>query len=300
MTYEGYLDAIHPDDRELAKTTVERAYSDRAPFMFDHRVQLPDGHVRWIHGRGRVIADETGTPVRMLGTAQDITEQRRIDDLRDSILSAVSHELRTPLTSIIGFAQTLKEKGGQLAETTTREVVDHLAQQARKLDLLLSDLLDLDRLRRGFVQPTFRVTDVGRLVSRLADGYTTDSHPVEVRAARALAEVDAPKVERIVDNLLANATRHTPRGTVIRVVVEESDEGVLIRVEDRGPGIVEEERERIFEIFNRGAARRGQPGTGIGLSLVSQFAALHGGRAWVEGNPGGGSSFRVFLPARRP
>src|SRR3989442_8612287 len=146
----------------------------------------------------------------MLGPARDSPEQKRIDDLRDSILSAVSHEVRTPLTSIVGFALTLKEKGGRLAEETSREVVDHLAQQARKLDLLLSDLLDLDRLRRGFVQPKFRVTDVGRLVTQIAEGYPGDSHPVEGRAARALAEVDAPKVERIVDNLLANATRHTP------------------------------------------------------------------------------------------
>ena len=90
----------------------------------------------------------------MVGTSQDITERKRVDELRDSILSAVSHELRTPLTSIIGFAVTLKEKGASLAEQTRTEMVDHLADQAHKLERLLSDLLDLDRLRRGFVQPT--------------------------------------------------------------------------------------------------------------------------------------------------
>ena len=299
IDYESYLRRVHPQDRELVQHAVSKAAAEQRPFAFEHRIRLSGGRVRWVQGRGRVILDESGTPVRMVGTSQDITERKRIDDLRDSILSTVSHELRTPLTSIIGFALTLKDRGGQLAEETRRQMVDHLAQQARRLDLLLSDLLDLDRLRHGFVQPRFRVTDLGTLVGRVASSHDDASHPIEVQATRALAEVDAPKVERIVDNLLVNATRHTPRGTVIRVVVGESEGGVLIRVEDRGHGVPQEERERIFEIFNRGGQDEAQPGTGIGLSLVAQFAALHGGRAWVEENPGGGASFRVFLPTRR-
>jgi PAS domain S-box-containing protein len=299
MTYERYLESLHPEDRELARRTIEAAQAAGMPFAFDHRITLPDGRVRWIHGSGRVIVDDTGTPVRMLGTSQDITERRQIDELRDSILSAVSHELRTPLTSIIGFAVTLKEKGGHLAETTQREMIDHLARQANKLDGLLSDLLDLDRLRHGLVRPTFRATDIGRLVTQVASGHVSDTHEIDVRAVSAIAEVDAPKVERIVDNLLANALRHTPAGTGVSVRVEAAQGGVLIAVDDSGPGVAEEHRELIFEIFNRGGGNDRAPGTGIGLSLVAQFTALHGGRAWVEESPAGGASFRVFLPEQQ-
>jgi signal transduction histidine kinase len=97
-----------------------------------------------------------------------------------------------------------------------------------------------------------------------------------------------------------NALKHTPDGTDVTVSVEQRDGGVLIAVDDRGPGIAEDERDAIFEIFNRG----GNPttrtaGAGVGLALVAQFTALHGGRAWVEENPGGGASFRVFLPGKR-
>jgi PAS domain S-box-containing protein len=300
ITYERYLETIHPNERELARTTIEGALAVAAPFAFDHRVTLPDGRERWIHGSGRVITDETGAPTRMLGTAQDITERRKIDELRDSILSAVSHELRTPLTSILGFAITLREQGGLLAEETRREMIDHLARQAKKLDSLLSDLLDLDRLRHGFVRPSFRVTDIGRLVTQVASGHVSDTHEIDVRVVSAVAEVDAPKVERIVDNLLANAVSHTPPGTGVSVRVETGRGGVLIAVDDSGPGVAEEYREAIFEIFNRGGDHDGTPGTGIGLSLVAQFTALHGGRAWVEPSPAGGASFRVFLPERRP
>ena len=301
IDYETYVSRVHPDDRERVQSSVREALAAREPFAFDHRIQLGDERTRWVQGRGRVIVDDSGTPVRLVGTSQDITERKRVDELRDSILSAVSHELRTPLTSIIGFAVTLKEKGASLAEQTRTEMVDHLADQAHKLERLLSDLLDLDRLRRGFVQPSFRESDVGELVAQVASGYAASNRTIEVDADHALAEIDPPKVERIIDNLLANAVKHTPPGTAIRVVVREQDGGVLVEVNDRGSGIADAERTAIFEIFNRGSGgtsdRSG--GTGIGLSLVAQFTAMHGGRAWVEDNPGGGSSFRVFLPARR-
>ena len=300
MSYERYLDSIHPDDRELARRTIEDAFAKGDSFLFDHRVELPDGPVRWIHSRGQVIVDETGVPARMLGTAQDITERKRIDELRDSILAAVSHELRTPLTSIIGFAVTLKENAAGLEERTRKKMIDHLVEQSRKLDHLLSDLLDLDRLRHGFINPRFRSTDVGLLVDQVASGHSSETHEIRIETGLAVAEVDAPKVERIVDNLLSNALNHTPVGTEILVRVKSVAGGVMIAVDDRGPGVAETQRETIFEIFNRGGSDDHVPGTGIGLSLVAQFTALHGGRAWVEENPGGGASFRVFLPERQP
>jgi signal transduction histidine kinase len=299
VTYESYLERVHPEDRELVRGRVARARADGQPFAYDHRIVLSDGRVRWVHGRGRVIVDETGAAARMVGTSQDVTERRRLDELRDNILATVSHELRTPLTSILGFAVTLRERGAGLARETRADMVEHLVEQARKLERLLSDLLDLDRLRHGVVRPSFRTTDVGRLVERVAAEHRSDGRPVEVRADAVLASVDAPKVERIVDNLLANALKHGPAGTEVCVRVEREDDAVLIAVEDRGPGVGETEREAIFELFNRGEASSSVAGAGIGLSLVAQFAALHGGRAWVDENPGGGASFRVLLPARR-
>ena len=299
MTYKRYLDSVHPADREQARRIVERALESGASFDFDHRVVLPDDSVRWIHGAGRVIVDGSGAPSRMVGTAQDITERKRIDDLRDSILSAVSHELRTPLTSIIGFAITLKDKGASLAQRTRDEMVEHLAQQAQKLDRLLADLLDLDRLRHGFVRPSFHSTDVRELAAQVASDHRSNTHSIDIQGTPVIAEVDAPKVERILENLLANAVNHTPPGTNISILVEARDSGVLISVDDDGPGVAHEDREAIFGIFDRGSAGDRMPGTGIGLSLVAQFTALHGGSAWVEESSSGGASFRVFLPERQ-
>jgi PAS domain S-box-containing protein len=299
VTFESFLEQVHPDDRAVVRDRVERAYGDGRPFVFEHRLVHPDGTVRWSLSRGRVVTDERAHPVRMVGTAQDVTERKQLDELRDSILATVSHELRTPLTSILGFSITLQERGEALDEETRAEIAAHLTSQGRKLDRLLSDLLDLDRLRFGHMLPSFHETDVAQLVRQVARGFDSD-HPVSVHGESVLAEVDGPKIERIVENLIGNAVKHTPPGTEIDVFVAREDGGVLIRVDDRGAGIAEEDREAIFDPFNRGGATVAErPGTGIGLTLVAQFASLHGGRAWVEENPGGGASFRVFLPRRR-
>ena len=115
-----------------------------------------------------------------------------------------------------------------------------------------------------------------------------------------MIRVDAAKVERIVENLLANTARHTPANSRIWVSVVPHEGGALIAIEDDGPGIPEEMRESIFEPFLQGPeAPQHSPGVGVGLTLVKRFAELHGGRAWVEDRTGGGASFRVFLPDGR-
>ena len=118
-----------------------------------------------------------------------------------------------------------------------------------------------------------------------------------MEADPVLVSVDGAKVERIVENLIANTARHTAADTPIWIWVRAHDGGVLIVVEDAGPGVPAELRETIFRPFEQGPERSAHaPGVGIGLSLVGRFAKLHGGRAWVEDRPGGGASFRVWLP----
>jgi signal transduction histidine kinase len=123
-----------------------------------------------------------------------------------------------------------------------------------------------------------------------------EGRQVDVDAGRVAVAVDAPKVERMLENLLSNAARHTPPDSHIWVRVTAEDGGAMLVVEDDGPGVPDDMKKAIFEAFQRGSDAAGLPGTGIGLSLVARFAELHGGRAWVEDRPGGGASFRVFLP----
>jgi len=178
------------------------------------------------------------------------------------------------------------------------ELIRAISSNAQRLQHMLTDLLDLDRLTRGVVEPVRTRTDLAALVRRIVeDSGILEDHVLHTDLDPTLVDVDGPKVERIVDNLLMNARRHTAPGTEIWITTRPSKRGVLLIVEDTGPGVPEAEREVIFEPFRQVARPFPRsPGSGIGLSLVAKFAEIHGGRAWVEDRPGGGSSFRVFLP----
>jgi signal transduction histidine kinase len=218
--------------------------------------------------------------------------------MKTTFLQAVSHDLRTPLTTILGIALTLEHRAAGLPAHDQADLLHRLSANARRLDRLLGDLLDLDRLARGTLSPRRQLIDLGALAQRVvADAGVTDEHPVVVDVPPLRLAADAPKLERIVENLVVNAAKHTQAGTTIWVRLETREDGVVLLVEDEGPGVPAQLREQIFQPFHQGRnVADHAPGSGIGLALVAQFANLHGGRAWVQERPGGGASFRVFLP----
>ena len=310
---------IHPEDLDRVVETETAHYRTGEPISHEYRLIARDGRVVWVLDRAIGIQDQQGRLRFSQGLLYDITEHKKLeedlaralglereaaerlralDELKNTFLHAVSHELRTPLAAVLGFALTLEREEVQLPTEERRDIVRRLAANARKLDQLLSDLLDLDRLDRGIVEPRRRPTDVAALVRRTVENSdVVGTRPVRVEARLVVASIDAPKVERIVENLLANAARHTPPDSSIWVRVGPQEDGVLISVEDDGPGVPEDIRDTIFEPFRQGpGAPAHSPGVGIGLSLVARFAELHGGRAWVEERPGGGAAFKVFLP----
>jgi signal transduction histidine kinase len=234
---------------------------------------------------------------RALAVELDISaELRAVDEVRNSFLAAVSHDLRTPLAAIIGLALTLERP--ELDPSQARELASRIAANARRLDRMVTDLLDLDRLTSGAIVSSAEAADVGALVRRIVtDSDLLEGRAVDVQATEARARVDVAQVERIVENLLANAVRHTPPDAHLWVSVRRDDGGALILVEDDGPGVPAEQRRAIFEPFRGGEAGHGTS-VGIGLAIVSRFAELQGGRSWVEEREGGGASFRVWLPER--
>jgi PAS domain S-box-containing protein len=226
---------------------------------------------------------------------------RALDEMKDTFLQAVSHDLRTPLSSILGMAITLERGNVRLEAEEVQELAGRIEHNARRLERLVTNLLDLDRLARGVLTPSFEPTDVGELVRRMvAELDASLEIPIRLDADEVVVPIDPPKVERIVENLLVNAAKHTPAGTAVHVSVSAVDGGALLTVEDEGGGVPAELRERIFEEFRQGTDAPQASGVGVGLTLVRRFAEMHHGRAWVEEHDGGGASFRVFLPAEHP
>jgi signal transduction histidine kinase len=222
---------------------------------------------------------------------------READELKNTFLAAVSHELRSPLTSILGFSLTLLDRE-DLEPAQRDRMLRTIVLEAEHLEDILANLLDLDRLTRGKATLVPVELDPARVVN------TAVEH-VQRRSGRQVlvdldagvrACLDAAKVERIVENLVGNAVKYTPADADIVVTMHPDRSGIRIRVDDAGPGIGSDLRDRIFEPFRRGSDH-GVPGTGIGLSLVDQFARMHGGKAWLEERPGGGCRFQVYLPS---
>lgn len=315
---------LHEEDRAEAVKKDLGVGDSGDPFNHDYRLVRKDGSVVWIHDEATLIRDETGTPMYWQGVMMDVTEQRRseqletelqserqtaqrlreIDEMKNTFLTAVSHDLRTPLAAILGLALTLERGDLGLVVGDGVDLVTRIAANARKLDRLVSDLLDLDRLTRGILEPNRHATDVGAVVRRvLSEADFLDGYAVHVEADPTVLSVDGSKVERIVENLLSNTARHTPAGTQVWVSVHAHEDGALISVEDSGPGVPEDMQGSLFEPFAQGSAgdqARYAPGVGIGLSLVARFTELHGGRAWVEEREGGGAAFHVYLPGEEP
>ncbi|MCW2926939.1 MAG: Chemotaxis protein methyltransferase CheR [Thermoleophilia bacterium] len=223
---------------------------------------------------------------------------RSLDELRSTFLAAVSHELRTPLTSILGFSLTLQERDE--LDPPSRAMLDHVVAESRTLERLLEDLLDIERMGRGSVSIDRQPTDVATIGRRLAERIADrEQRRIDVDLLGDVhGVVDGPKVERIIDNLLGNAVKYTEHPSAVLLHLERRIDGLMISVDDDGPGVPADMRTSIFEPFERGSLTSlHQPGTGIGLSLVDRFARLHGGRAWVEDSATRrGASFRVFLP----
>jgi PAS domain S-box-containing protein len=305
---------LHPDDRERVLAEEARCERTGEPFRMEYRTIHRDGHVMWIRDECVLVRDDQGHPLYWQGVIVDLTEVRRaleleqeatqrllaLDRMKNTFLDAVSHELRTPLAAIVGIGLTLEHKADNLAAQDRTDLYARLVVNARKLDRLLNDLLDLDRLTHGIVAPKRRPTDVAALAARIADDWAVlNGRRPKVVAEPVTVCLDPGKVERIIENLLANAARHTPQDTSVWVRVERppGGDGVLLAVEDAGAGVPAELRDSVFEPFRQGpGAPPHAPGVGIGLTLVARFAELHGGRAWVEEREGGGSSFRVLIP----
>jgi PAS domain S-box-containing protein len=321
---EWWAQALHPDDRERVLAEWTRSDQTGDPYVGEYRLIAADGRTVWIRDEAVLLRNEEGEAVHWQGVMVDITdpkqanddltraldlerqatqEMRRADEIKTTFLTAVSHDIRTPLSAILGNALTLEE-GDRLGitEEERKQLIHSLAAKARRLNTIVTDLLDTERLARGVVEPKLQEIAVGRLISLLVwDSEAMAGRQVHVDTRSGTAWVDPQMISRIVENLLMNAARHTPSESQVWVRVMPEGDNLLIAVEDDGPGLPEEHRESVFQPFEHGPMTSvHNPGVGVGLSLVAKFAELHGGRAWVEERAGGGASFRVLVPRGDP
>ena len=230
---------------------------------------------------------------------------RMVDQLQERIerearfTSDVAHELRSPLTTLANSVSVLEGRRDDLTERT-RQALDLLSAEVRRFRRMVSDLLEISRFDSGSAEFEPSMVSVGEVIRRALQhsGASSVELVIDASLENRRVVVDKRRFERIIGNLIENADRYA--GGAARVVVEADQDRVRIAIEDHGPGVRAEERERIFDRFARGqhdAGSRGSgDGTGLGLALVSEHVKLHNGRVFEEDAPGGGARFVVELP----
>jgi two-component system sensor histidine kinase KdpD len=226
------------------------------------------------------------------------------DELKTALLAAVSHDLRTPLASIKASATSLLDDSVEWDAETRRDFLEAIDEETDRLTLMVSNLLDLSRIEGGALRPQKDWYDIDELIvdvrARLVP--RTRNHPltITVEPDLPLLRFDYVEIAQVLVNLIENAVNYTPDGTPIVVAAHQIPGAVEISVHDDGPGIPPEHQLRLFDKFYRAYAATAAPGAGIGLAISKGLVEAHGGRIWVESDPGSGTTFRFTLPLPPP
>ncbi len=252
-------------------------------------------------GRALLLAGRALPNGGALLVIRDVTELRRLEAVRRDFVANVSHELKTPLTSLAGYAETLAAEAG--ADTQTGRFARTILSNARRMQRLVDELLDLSRIESGRWQPAPERVDVAALAREAWAPFADRARERRVEFAidvaapdRVTADPDA--LRQVFTNLLDNALRHTPAGGRITVAAEAAPGGVALVVTDTGRGIDPDHLPRIFERFYRAdpGRSRDEGGTGLGLAIVKHLVEAHGGRVDARSVVGRGTTIRIFLP----
>ncbi len=241
--------------------------------------------------------DQRARAERREREAREAREEADVNRSRAALFSSVTHDLRTPLASITAAVTTLLADESAIAEQDRRELLGTIAHEAERLNRVVGNLLDLSRIRAGALVPTLTPAPIDDLVEAVVARLepVLKEHRVRVNVPDDLDEIpmDVVQVDQVLSNVLENAVRFTPVGNRIEVAVRADDGVVRVQVADEGPGVPAADRDRVFEPFVRSDS---SPGTGLGLAISRAIAEAHGGRIWIEGAPGTGTTVILELP----
>lgn len=240
---------------------------------------------------------------RLVGEAERARELAEGNRIRTALLAAVSHDLRTPLASIKASVTSLRSDDVAWSQEDEAELLAGIEAGADRLDHLVGNLLDMSRLQTGTVTPLIREIDLDEVVPMALGGVPEGSVTLDIPEELPIVAVDPGLLERSVANLVENAVKYSPDGTQVLVSASALGERVELRIADRGPGVPDSAKDRIFEPFQRyGDAPRGA-GVGLGLAVARGFAEAMGGTLAAEDTPGGGMTMVLTLratPGRPP
>jgi len=242
--------------------------------------------------------------VQLAADRSELARKAEAESVRNSLLNAISHDLRTPLAVLVGASSSLVEAPGSLSDAARRELAAGILDEARRMTVLVNNLLDMARLESGTATLALQWTSleelVGSVLTRLK--ATLVGHPVRVAlsADLPLLSVDPVLIEQVLANLLENAAKYAPVNTPIEISANAAPQGVVVEIADRGPGFPAGDEAKLFDKFYRVKSEAAQSGVGLGLAICKAIVAAHGGTIAATNRAGGGAVFRFVLSAGTP
>jgi PAS domain S-box-containing protein len=263
-------------------------------------VRRADGSTVWVNLSVRPIRDKEGRVVASRSVMADITEHRKLDQLKDDFIGLVSHELRSPMTVITGAINTALTEAERLSPEETRQLLKDAAAESELLSNLLSNLLELSRAQAQRLVLYSEAVGVKKIIGEAADKikrlYPTHKFVISLPRRLPPVQADSLRLERILYNLLENAAKYSPPEGKVRVSARLQGEQLVLGVSDQGIGISPADQAKLFAPFQRLEKRPGARGVGLGLMVCRRLVEAHGGHIWVESEPGHGSTFFFTMP----
>ncbi|HNV87169.1 MAG TPA: hybrid sensor histidine kinase/response regulator [Candidatus Omnitrophota bacterium] len=231
----------------------------------------------------------------------DVTRLKELDERKNAFVANVSHEFKSPLAIIGGFLENLKDGLYGQVSPKQKEVMEIAMRTTRRLNRLVMDMLDLSKIEAGKMKLSKDRVDMKEIVNDVVGSFAAEiakknmKIETEIPSGEVSLTGDKDRLTQVVINLFGNALKYTPEGGRVEVKLSAQTDEIGLEVRDSGPGIAAEDREKVFDKFERLTAEK-QEGTGLGLPIAKDIVVLHGGRIWVESEPGKGSNFIVRLP----
>lgn len=300
----SYASIVHPEDLHLTYATGEQIQR-REAFEASYRVVHAQGHEVWVREKGRGEYDAQGELLWLSGFIWDATEQHRIDQMKNQFISTVSHELRTPLTSITGSLALINNGVLGTVPENMRNLLQIAHSNSTQLNKLINDLLDMDKLEAGKMRFNLQPQPLAPLLVKALESNTSYAAQYQIQLQLGHIDpvqvtVDTLRLGQILNNYLSNAIKFSHPGDTVLLEAHYNHGNVRIRVTDRGVGITEDFRERIFSKFSQADATdtRQRGGTGLGLAICRELAEGMQGKLGFESEAGQGSSFWCLLKAQ--
>jgi PAS domain S-box-containing protein len=266
-----------------------------------NRNTTKDGRVIWCEWFNSILTDKNGKIKTVMSLVQDITEQKQLERQKDNFLAIVSHELNTPLTTIKAYGQLAEIMLETNGDTETLLIVKRMSSQVNKLTGLVQDLLDFTKTQKGKLMYNEVFFDFNELLKEVIDDMQkiNVTHKIENNAGPPETIFgDKNKLSQVLNNLISNAIKYSPKATSIIVSTKRLNDGIELTVQDFGIGILDQDQKNVFDQFYR-VNRDSQstfPGMGIGLYISAEIITSQGGKIWVESVIDKGSTFHAWLP----